>query len=379
MNLTGYTAILLGSICFLHAFLAPSSALDDTAPDVTCEKDDECRADMASAVKTMRAVIAEAGKLIVVNRPVPVAKEGEVLVKIHYSAINRADTLQRAGKYPVPPGETDILGLEMSGTVVGGGTTKFPTNSKVMSLLGGGGYAEYVAVDENMLMPVPDGISLRVAAGIPETWLTAYQLLHFVTKVETNDTVVIHAGGSGVGTAATQLATQHGCRVFVTAGTDEKIAKGIELGATGGANYKKTDWDVEILKQAGDAGVNAVLDCVGGSYWKQNANVLSTDGRWTLYGLMGGAQIEGPLLGLMLRKRLRMEATTLRSRSLEYKKQLTKEFSSHALDLFASQRYQVIVDKESFDLETAQQSHDYMETNANIGKILIKVASEDAY
>ena len=143
----------------------------------------------------------------------PVAKEGEVLVKIHYTAINRADTLQRAGKYPVPPGETDILGLEMSGTVVGNGTTKFPTNSKVMSLLGGGGYAEYVAVDENMLMPVPDGVSLRVAAGIPETWLTAYQLLHFVTEVKANDTVVIHAGGSGVGTAATQLATQHGCRL----------------------------------------------------------------------------------------------------------------------------------------------------------------------
>ena len=132
-----------------------------------------------------------------------------------------------------------------------------------MSLLGGGGYAEYVAIDENMLMPIPDGVSLRVAAGIPETWLTAYQLLHFVTQVKANDTVVIHAGGSGVGTAATQLATQHGCRVFVTAGTDEKIAKGIDLGATGGANYKKTDWDVEILKQAGDDGVNAVLDCVG--------------------------------------------------------------------------------------------------------------------
>ncbi len=377
MKRIGFLREILRLLCFLHALFVSNSALAESTSSTTCDKDNECQSDMASAVKTMRAVVAEAGKLVLVNRPVPVAKEGEVLVKIHYTAINRADTLQRAGKYPVPPGETDILGLEMSGTVVGNGTTKFPTNSKVMSLLGGGGYAEYVAVDENMLMPVPDGVSLRVAAGIPETWLTAYQLLHFVTEVKANDTVVIHAGGSGVGTAATQLATQHGCRVFVTAGTDEKIAKGVELGATGGANYKKTDWDVEILNQAGDDGVNAVLDCVGGSYWKQNANVLSVDGRWTLYGLMGGAQVEGPLLGLMLRKRLRMQATTLRSRSLEYKKELTKEFSSHALDLFASQRYQVIVDKESFDLETAQESHDYMETNANIGKILLKVAAED--
>eukprot|EP00943_MAST-04B_sp_MAST-4B-sp1_P002750 g2750.t1 len=330
---------------------------------------------MASTAKTMRAVIAKAGKLIVENRPVPVVKQGEVLVKIHYTAINRADTLQRAGSYPVPKGETDILGLECSGTVISN-STKFPMNSKVMSLLGGGGYAEYVAIDEDMLMPVPDGMSLRVAAGIPETWLTAYQLLHFVNGVQPEESVVIHAAGSGVGTAATQLATEHGCKVFVTAGTDEKIAKGIELGAVGGANYKKTDWDVEILKQVGGVGVNAVLDCVGSSYWKQNANVLATDGRWTLYGLMGGAKIDGPFLALMLRKRLRMEATTLRSRSLQYKKKLTKDFADHALKLFESGRYRVILDKKSFDLETAQESHEYMETNANIGKILLKVADD---
>ena len=138
--------------------------------------------------KMMRAIIAESGKLKLVQRPVPVAKVGEALVKIHYTAINRADTLQRKGMYPVPEGETDIFGLEMSGTIVQ--SEKFETGSKVMSLLGGGGYSEYVAIDEDMLMPVPENISLKNAAGIPETWLTAYQLLYLVTEVKNGDTVV---------------------------------------------------------------------------------------------------------------------------------------------------------------------------------------------
>ena len=138
--------------------------------------------------KTMRAVIAEAGKLKLVQRPVPTAKAGEALVKIHYTAINRADTLQRKGAYPVPKDETDIFGLEMSGTIIE--SERFTKGAKVMSLLGGGGYAEYVAIDEDMLMPVPENLSLRIAAGIPETWLTAYQLLHLVSQVKDGDTVV---------------------------------------------------------------------------------------------------------------------------------------------------------------------------------------------
>ena len=164
--------------------------------------------------------------------------------------------------------------------------------------------------------------------------------------------------------------------MFVTAGTEEKIEKCKELGAVGGANYKTDEWDVKIKELNGDRGVNAVLDCIGGSYWKQNANVLSQDGRWTLYGLMGGPKVDGVLLAMMLRKRLRLEATTLRSRSLEYKKDLTKQFSEHALSLFRSGRYQVILDKKSFSLEEAQASHDYMETNSNIGKIILQVSEE---
>ena len=134
---------------------------------------------------------------------------------------------------------------------------------------------------------------------------------------------------------------------------------------------------MKIKELAGDRGVNAVLDCIGSSYWKQNANVLSQDGRWTLYGLMGGANVDGPFLAMMLRKRLRLEGTTLKSRSKEYKKDLTRRFADHALELFKNGRYQVIVDKKSFSLEDAQESHDYMETNSNIGKIVLRVTQED--
>ena len=152
----------------------------------------------------------------------------------------------------------------------------------------------------------------------------------------------------------------------------------MELGAAGAANYKTEDWETKIKELAGDRGINAVLDCIGSSYWKQNANVLSQDGKWTLYGLLGGANIDGPLLSIMLRKRLRLEATTLKSRSKEYKKDLTRRFADHAIKLFESGRYQVILDEKSFWLEEAQESHDYMETNQNIGKIILRVIHEDS-
>ena len=341
----------------------------------TCETELLSTCNMAG--KMMKAVIAEAGKLVLVERPVPAVKVGEVLVKVHFTAINRADTLQRKGLYPVPAGQTDIFGLEMSGVVEGKDGETWKAGTEVMSLLNGGGYAEYVAVNENLLMPVPKGLDLRTAAGIPETWLTAFQLLHTVTGVKSGDTVVVHAGGSGVGTAATQLAVNAGCRVFVTAGTQRKIAKGVELGAAGGANYKEEDWAEKVLEMAGNDGVQSVLDCVGSSYWKQNAKVLSVDGRWTLYGLMGGANIDGPLLAMMLRKRLRLEATTLRSRSDEYKAELTAAFADHSLGLIESGEYSVIVDEKSFSLNDVQLAHDYMESNANIGKILVQVAGLD--
>eukprot|EP01061_Rhynchopus_euleeides_P041372 TRINITY_DN718_c0_g1_i1.p1 TRINITY_DN718_c0_g1~~TRINITY_DN718_c0_g1_i1.p1 ORF type:complete len:358 (+),score=167.50 TRINITY_DN718_c0_g1_i1:68-1075(+) len=335
----------------------------------------------------MRAVIAEGGKLVVTTRPVPVPQKNEVLVKIKSTAINRADTLQRKGMYAVPPGVTDVLGLEMSGEVVsqGEGSGKWKPGDKVMGLLSGGGYAEYTTLDEGLLLPVPERYSLHEAAGIPETWLTAYQLLHLVGGVQEGESVVIHAAGSGVGTAATQLARQAKATVIATAGAEEKLDVARSLGAAITVDYKKeAPWSEAVkqkLEAAGKGAVNLVLDPVGGpDYAAQNINVLGLDGRWVSYGLMGGASVsteenpKAPFLGMMLRKRLSLLATTLRTRSLPYRQHLVSEFAKNSLPLFDKEEFKVIIDKKSFTLDDIQAAHDYMESNANIGKILVSVA-----
>eukprot|EP00949_MAST-11_sp_MAST-11-sp1_P000426 g426.t1 len=322
----------------------------------------------------MKAVIAKAGRLVVTQRPIPVPSPSEVLVKIHATALNRADTLQRAGKYPVPKGETDILGLEMAGTVVEAGgdvPASFGAGARVMALLGGGGYAEFVAVNHELLMPVHDSIPLDVAAGIPETWLTAFQLLHLVGKVQPGESVVVHAAGSGVGTAAIQLASAAGARVTATAGTAEKLGVARALGAKECYNYKEEDW-ASLIKESGM--VDLILDPVGGSYSEENLRCCAIDSRWVLYGLLGGAEPNASsLLAKLLRKRVSLLSTTLRSRSFAYKAGLVSQFSASSLSKFVSKDFEVILDSKSFLLDDVQAAHDYMETNANIGKIIVRV------
>ena len=332
---------------------------------------------------TMRAVIAQDGKLVMTTRNVPVPERNEVLVKITSTAINRADTLQRKGLYPVPAGCTDVLGLEMSGKVVtnGEGAAKWKAGDAVMGLLSGGGYAEYTTVDEGLLLPAPKSMSLHEAAGIPETWLTAYQLLHLVGQVQENETVLIHAAGSGVGTAATQLAVRAGAKVAATAGSAEKLEVARSLGATTTVDYKtEAPWS-EALKEKLGSTVDLVLDPVAGpEYTAHNIASLGVDGRWVVYGLMGGATMTAadtppaPILAQMLRKRLSILATTLRSRSLPYRRHLVSEFQRTSHDLFDTKEFKVVLDKKSYTLENIQEAHDYMETNANVGKILVSVA-----
>ena len=321
----------------------------------------------------MRAVIAESGKLVVTTRPVPSPGRNEVLVKVKATAVNRADTLQRQGKYAVPPGITDILGLEMSGEVVGQGegAARWAQGDKVMGLLSGGGYAEYAAVDQDLLLAAPSTVSLHQAAGIPETWLTAYQLLHFVGELKEGETVVVHAAGSGVGTAATQLAVKAGAKVVATAGSDEKLAVSKSLGATTLLNYKQAKWSESVQN------AHLVLDPVGGEdYSTQNLAALGVDGRWVLYGLMGGPRVpEGfPFLAKLLAKRLQLRATTLRTRSLEYRQRLVAEFARTSAPALEAGELKPIFDAKEFTLDQLQEAHEYMETNANIGKILISVA-----
>ena len=321
--------------------------------------------------RTMRAVVASAGRCVLQSVPPPVAAPGEVLITVAATALNRADTLQRKGLYPPPPNTTDVLGLECAGRV---------GDRRVMALLPGGGYAEQVAVPESLLMDVPPNLSLRQAAAIPETWLTAFQLLFLVANAKAGDTVLIHACGSGVGTAATQLAVRHGLKVIGTAGAEEKLARCRELGASAAFNYKaEGGFKQPVLDATDGRGVDVVLDCVGGSHAASNAGVLAMDARWVVYGLMGGAAVpsDAPILGLLLRKRAALLTSTLRSRSVEYKTELTQRFAQHALPLFASGDYTPVLDAKSFTLDDAQAAHEYLEENSSIGKVTLLVESAE--
>lgn len=311
-----------------------------------------------------------------VSRPVP--KEGEVLVQVYASALNRADLLQTRGYYPPPPGASQIIGLEASGKVVAlgpGADGCWKIGDRVMALLAGGGNAQYVAVPSSQLMPIPPGMTDTNAAAIPEAWLTAYQLLHFVGKVQKGETVLIHAGASGVGTAAIQLCRFAGVVPIVTAGSAEKLEFARKLGAASGFNYKEEDFGTKCLEATNNVGVDIILDCVGATHWEKNLQCLNTDGRWILYGLMGSGEIHGDFLTTLLRKRGNLLASTLRSRSSKYKAELVKAFTEEVLPNFTpghSIQLQPIVDS-VFPFDQIADAHRRMEANKNMGKIILQI------
>ncbi|XP_005510166.2 quinone oxidoreductase PIG3 isoform X1 [Columba livia] len=304
--------------------------------------------------------------------------EGEVLVKVSASALNRADLLQRRGKYPPPKGASDILGLEAAGSVVGlgpGCKGRWKIGDAVMALLSGGGQAEYVTAPEGHLMPVPGGMTFVQAAAIPEAWLTAFQLLRFVGKVEEGERVLIHAGASGVGLAAIQLVRLAKAIPIVTAGTQEKLKATANAGAAAGFNYKNEDFSEKVLAFTQGSGVDLILDCVGGSYWEKNLACLSTDGRWIVYGLLSGGEVHGDLFARLLSKRASIHTSLLRSRDKEYKERLVKAFTEEVLPHFSegtSPRLQPFVDS-VHSLHEIAETHRVMEENKNIGKIVIEM------
>ncbi|XP_051238656.1 quinone oxidoreductase PIG3 isoform X2 [Dicentrarchus labrax] len=335
----------------------------------------------SSFAKMMRAVCVDVPggpeNLLLRTVPRPQPKDGEILIKVHATALNRADLLQRRGLYPPPPGESDIIGLEVAGTVdtLGPGVkTSWKPDDRVMALLCGGGYAEYVAVPEELLMPVPPNLTLCQAAAIPEAWLTAFQLLVFVAQVEEGEVVLAHAGASGVGTAAVQLVRLFGAVPIVTAGTPEKLKMTESLGAAAGFNYREESFAQGVHDFTGGKGANVILDCIGGCNWEQNVSSLATDGRWVLYGTMGGRAVEGDLLGKLLSKRGRLLSSLLRSRSLQYKAELVKAFSHRVLPCFSDQTSSLrpVIDS-TFNLEDIAEAHRHMEANKNTGKIVVNV------
>ncbi len=269
--------------------------------------------------------------LQIINRQIPILKENECLVKVYYSAVNRADILQRKGMYPPPPNESDILGLEAAGVIYKTQSgSNWKHNDRVMALVGGGGNAEYVAVHEKTLIRIPDNMSFKQAAAITEVWLTAFQLIYWISSVTQNSNVIgrdlkdmtflVHAGASGVGTSLIQILKKvlNVRHVFATCGSSKK-KKYLEevLNVTKAINYKEESFEQGVRELTGNRGVDVVYDCVGGSYWKENMESLAMDGEWILYGLMGGGSVDGDILKGLQRKRIHLKSTTLRTRSIE--------------------------------------------------------------
>lgn len=305
--------------------------------------------------------------------PTPEPEVDEILVKIEATAVNRADLHQRAGKYPPPEGASDILGLEMAGIVekVGERVTKWKPGDFVFALLPSGGYAEYCTIPEKMAMPIPENLSFKEASAIPETFLTAYQALLWLGELKQNETVLIHAGASGVGTAAIQLAHHlFSARIATTAGKKRKLKTCKELGADLAFNYKNQDWAEEIANELGENAIDLIVDFIGAPYWEQNIRVLNTDGRLVYLSFLGGHKIEKMSLAPILKKRLQIMGSTLRSRPDAYKIRLTQEFTNHTHELFEQGVLQPIIDK-TFDWKDTEKAHQYMSNNKNTGKIVL--------
>jgi putative PIG3 family NAD(P)H quinone oxidoreductase len=306
--------------------------------------------------------------------PTPAAGAGELLVRVRATALNRADLLQRRGLYPPPKGASDILGLEMAGEVaeVGPGCEGWSVGDRVCALLPGGGYAEYAVIPAGMAMRLPDQFTFEQGAAIPEVFLTAYLNLYWLGGLSSGQTVLIHAGASGVGTAAIQLVREAGATAFVTAGSEEKIARCLELGAKAGWNYKQGPFAEWVLEQTDGRGVNLILDFVGAPYFGQNLECLAVDGRLIVIGTMGGSRVDQLDLGKLLFKRQQIIGTALRSRNIADKIKLTQEFAAYAMPRFADQRLRPVIDR-IFDWTDVAEAHKYMESNANIGKIVLTV------
>ena len=297
----------------------------------------------------------------------------EVLVDVKATAVNRADLLQALGLYPPPPGESEILGLEMAGVIVAVGDEVRGRHigDRVLALLPGGGYAQQAAVHHRMLMELPDGWSFAEGAAIPEVWLTAFINLYIEGALQPGETVMIHAGGSGVGTAGIQMARETDAIVYITAGAEVKLDRCRALGANLAINYKEQDFFAEVMAATGGKGVDLILDPVGGKYLNQNMELLKENGRLVNIGLLGGNTAEINLATL-LGKSLRIIGSRLRSRPLTEKIAITQQFKERFWPMLAEGRLQPVIDT-VFPIEEAQAAHAYVRENRNTGKVILEV------
>lgn len=315
------------------------------------------------------------GRLVLDEGPLPVPGPGELLVRVSATAVNRADLLQRKGKYPPPPGESPVLGLELAGEVAaaGLGCSRFAPGSRVCGLLAGGGYAEYALLPEGQALPLPPHWTFAEAAAVPEAFLTAYQALFAIGGLQRGEAVLIHAGASGVGTAAIQLARLQGAEVLVTASA-AKHAACAALGAAHCIDYRTESFSRTALDLTGGQGVQLIVDLVGAPYWQDNLRCLALDGRLVLLSIMGGAQADSDL-ALILRKRLTISGSTLRNRSRAYKAALTRGLEALAWEAFAAGQLRPVIDR-VLDWQEAEEAHRLLEANATTGKVVLRVRAE---
>jgi putative PIG3 family NAD(P)H quinone oxidoreductase len=309
------------------------------------------------------------------EKPVPTARQ--LLVKVEATALNRADTLQRSGKYPPPSGASPILGLELAGTVVelGPEASKYNIGDAVFGLLPGGGYAQYAVIHEDMAIPLPKGMSMEEGAAIPEVFLTACQALQRLARLQTGEKILIHAGASGVGTAAIQLACELGAEVLVTASaTKHNIC--LELGAKRVIDYNSESFVEVVADMTKGEGVDVIIDFIAADYFTSNINSLAMDGRLVLLATLSGGKIKDFDLRKILSKRLSIMGSTLRSRSLEYQIALTRDFTTFALPRFQDGRLKPVIDR-ILDWSQVKEAHAIMESNKNSGKIILKIGHKE--
>jgi len=307
------------------------------------------------------------------TRPVPTPGPGDILVKVHAAGVNRPDVAQRSGSYPPPPGASDLPGLEIAGEVValGSDVKKHKLGDKVMSLVAGGGYAQYCIAQDAQAMTVPPSLSMLEAGAIPETLMTVWHNVFERGALKEGETLLIHGGSSGIGTMAIQLAKALGAKVIVTVGSQDKADACVKLGADRAINYRNEDFVAEVKAATGGAGANVILDMVGGNYIEQNYDAAAVDGRIVQIAFLGGPKANVNFTKLMV-KRLHHTGSTLRPRSNADKAAMVAAIEARVMPLLREGRIKPLMDS-TFPLEKAADAHRRMETSEHIGKIVLAV------
>ncbi len=324
---------------------------------------------------TMLAIEIVAGTLKVTERTVPKLGINQVLIKVAAAGVNRPDVMQRKGLYPAPIGASDIPGLEISGIIVAINSTAstFKIGDAVCALVSGGGYAEYCLASIAHCLPIPTGLTLTDAAALPETFFTVWSNVFDRAQLQGGETLLVHGGSSGIGTTAIQLAKAFGAKVIITAGSQAKCERCLELGADAAINYKEQDFVLEINRLTNNVGVNVILDMIGGDYFPRNLKCMADEARLVQIAIQNGAKAEINLLPIML-KRLTITGSTLRARDDLFKARIAEKLKQHVWPLLAKGSIKPII-HEHFALNEASKAHELMESSHHIGKILLETSS----